>query len=214
MRVERNAVADAVRRFAALGDAASALELVGRTWRAWLSHGELDEGSAIIATALAIPSERSAALWHVRVLCADGFFAFRAGDQQRSQASNEKALEIASQIGDVRGECDALTGLARVALRDGRHEGVVALARHAMDRAMSAGDREAGAGSTTPLVVPATERPTQPPPASAFPFKQFSPFLGELPETPDAAEQIPLPIPRPAPSQVEVRQPVFRARNC
>src|SRR5437868_5338261 len=109
MRVERDAVADAVREFAALGDAASALELVGRTWRAWLSHAELDEGSAITRTALAIPSERSAALWHVRVLCADGLFAFRAGDQQRSQASNEKALEIASQIGDVRGECDALT---------------------------------------------------------------------------------------------------------
>ncbi len=145
MRVERSAVADAVRQFAALGDAASALELVGRTWRAWLSHGELEEGSAVIATALAIPSERSAALWHVRVLCADGLLAFRAGDQQRSQASNEKALEIARQIGDVRGECDALTGLARVALRDGRHEGVVALARHAMDRATSAGDRDAGA---------------------------------------------------------------------
>src|SRR2546430_11796308 len=144
MRVERSAVADAVRQFAALGDAASALELVGRTWRAWLSHGELDEGSAVIATALAIPSERSAALWHVRVLCADGLFAFRAGDQQRSQASNEKALEIASQIGDVRGGCDALTGLARVALRAGRPEGGGAVPRQAMDRAMSAGASPAG----------------------------------------------------------------------
>jgi len=144
-RVERDAVADAVREFAALGDAASALELVGRTWRAWLSHAELDEGSAIISTALAVPRERSAALWHVRVLCADGLFAFRAGDQRRSRASNEKALETARQIRDVRGECDALTGLARVALRDGRHEEVVALARDAMDRATIAGDLEAGA---------------------------------------------------------------------
>jgi len=144
-RVERDAVADAVREFAALGDAASALELVGRTWRAWLSHAELDEGSAIITTALAVPRERSAALWHVRVLCADGLFAFRAGDQRRSRASNEKALETARQIRDVRGECDALTGLARVALRDGRHEEVVALARDAMDRATIAGDLEAGA---------------------------------------------------------------------
>src|SRR5438309_4168706 len=132
MRGERSAVADAVRQFAALSDAASALELVGRTWRAWLSRGELDEGSAVIATSLAIPSERSAGLWHVRVLCADGLFAFRAGDQQRSQASNEKALEIARQIGDVRGECDALTGLARVAVRDGRQAGVVARVMHAM----------------------------------------------------------------------------------
>src|SRR5439155_24729806 len=83
--------------------------------------------------------------WRVRALYADGALAFRAGDQQRSLERNQEALRIARATDDVRGECDALTGLARVALRDGRYDEVVALARQARDRARAAGDREAEA---------------------------------------------------------------------
>jgi hypothetical protein len=36
--VAREAVADAVRQFAKAGDAAAALELVGRTWRMWFTR--------------------------------------------------------------------------------------------------------------------------------------------------------------------------------
>jgi tetratricopeptide (TPR) repeat protein len=138
-------VADAVRHFAEVGDASSALELVGRTWRLWFSRGEIAEGSAVVAAALAIPRGSPAPIWEVRALYADGVLAFRAGDQRRSRAANEKALLIARQTGDVRGECDALTGLARVALRDGKYDDVVALARQARERASAAGDHEAGA---------------------------------------------------------------------
>jgi tetratricopeptide (TPR) repeat protein len=143
--IEPNAVAGAVRGFAEVLDAASALELVALTWRTWLSRGEISEGSAVVAAALAIP-RGPVVPWEVRALYADGLFAFRAGDQPRSQASNEKALVVARQTGDVRGECDALTGLARVALRDGRYQDVVALARQARDLALAGGDREAGVG--------------------------------------------------------------------
>jgi tetratricopeptide (TPR) repeat protein len=143
--VDREAVADAVRQFAKAGDAAAALELVGRTWRMWFSRGELDEGSAVVATALAIPRGSTVPVWENRALYADGLFAFRAGDQPRSRASNDKALLLARQTGDVRGECDALTGLARVALRDGRYDDVVALAREAREQARAGGDDEAGA---------------------------------------------------------------------
>jgi hypothetical protein len=143
--VEREAVAHAVREFADLGDRASALELVGRTWRIWFSRAELAEGSAVVAAALAIPGGSALPVWEVRALYADGLFAFRAGDQARSSASNKNALEIARQTGDVQGECDALTGLARVALREGRYEEVIALAKQARERAAVAGDREAGA---------------------------------------------------------------------
>lgn len=80
-----------------------------------------------------------------RVLYADGVFAFRAGDRERSLARNEEALRIARTSGDVRGECDALTGLARVALRDGRHDDVVALASAGRDLAREQGDHEAEA---------------------------------------------------------------------
>src|SRR2546427_5760830 len=143
--VHRSAIADAVNRLSQVGDTASALELAGRTWRMWSARGALAEGRAMIAAALAVPGASAAPLWQVRVLCADGLFAFRAGDQARSLASNQKALVIARKTGDLHGVCDALTGLARVALRDGSYEEVVVLAREARVRAAAAGDREAGA---------------------------------------------------------------------
>jgi len=143
--VEREIVADAVSQFAEVGDAASALELVGRTWRLWLSGAQLDAGRAVVAAALAVPRRSVIPIWEARALYADGIFAFRAGDQPRSRAANESALRIAQVTSDVRGECDALTGLARVALRDGKYDEVVALAKQARERAAVAGDREAGA---------------------------------------------------------------------
>jgi len=142
---ERAAVADAVRALARSGDAASACELVGRAWRIWFVRGELDAGSAAAATALDAPGAESAGVWRARALYADGVLAFRAGDRDRSLARNEEALRVARDLEDVRGECDALTGLARVALRDGRYDDVVALAREARERARELGDRAAEA---------------------------------------------------------------------
>jgi tetratricopeptide (TPR) repeat protein len=98
-----------------------------------------------VAIALVAPGAAAVPIWRVRALCADGVLAFRAGDQQRSRGRNEEALRIAREEGDARGECDALTGLARVALRDGRYEEVIALARQARGRARAGGEREAEA---------------------------------------------------------------------
>ncbi|HMC72629.1 MAG TPA: hypothetical protein VKJ07_25975, partial [Mycobacteriales bacterium] len=63
---DREAVADAVRSFASIGDAASALELVGRAWRIWFTRGELDEGSAVAAAALAAPGAQAVPVWRAR----------------------------------------------------------------------------------------------------------------------------------------------------
>jgi tetratricopeptide (TPR) repeat protein len=142
---EREAVAEAVRAFAEASDPASALELVGRAWRIWFSCGELDEGSAVAATALAAPGAEAVPIWRARALYADGVLAFRSGDQPRSLARNQEALRVARETDDVRGECDALTGLARVALRDGRYGDVVALATQARVRARAVSDAEAEA---------------------------------------------------------------------
>lgn len=143
--IQREAVADAIRRFAQIGDAASAVELIGRTWRLWFSRGELDEGSSLVAAALAAPGGSVDPAWEVRALYADGLYAFRGGDQERSRASNQKALRIAREAGDLRGECEAMTGLARVALRDGRYGEVIALASQARKRAIAVHDLEAEA---------------------------------------------------------------------
>jgi tetratricopeptide (TPR) repeat protein len=142
---EREAVAEAVRAFAEANDPASALELVGRAWRIWFSRGEVDEGSAVAVTALAAPGAEAVRIWRARALYADGLFAFRSGDQPRSLARNEEALRVARETGDVRGECDALTGLARVALRDGRYGDVVTLATQARECARAVSDAEAEA---------------------------------------------------------------------
>jgi tetratricopeptide (TPR) repeat protein len=79
-------------------------------------------------------------VWRTRALYADGLFAFRAGETDRSRQRNEEALGIARTTNDVRGECEALTGLARVALREGRHGDVIALAEEGRARAKQAGD--------------------------------------------------------------------------
>jgi predicted ATPase len=63
----REAAADAVRAFAEAGDAASALELVGRAWRIWFTGGELEEGRAAAAVALAVPGA-TVPIWRARTL--------------------------------------------------------------------------------------------------------------------------------------------------
>jgi len=142
---DRASVASAVRHFTQTGDAASALELVALTWRAWLANDELDEGSSLATAALNAAGADAVVPWKARALYADGLYAFRAGDGDRSKSRNAEALRIARETGDIRGESDALTGLARVALRRGDYEEVVRLARQARERAQTSGDREAEA---------------------------------------------------------------------
>lgn len=134
----------AVKGFVAVGNSASALELFGRAWRAWMSEGALSEGAATAAIALGAPANATS-VWRVRALYGDGLLAFRAGDRERSLARNEEALSLARGTRDVRGECEALTGLARVALRDGDYRRVVELASEGRRLARDAGDREAEA---------------------------------------------------------------------
>jgi tetratricopeptide (TPR) repeat protein len=140
---EREAVADAVRTFAEIGDGASALELVALSWRVWQMRGELEEGSESATVALGSPGADEPSADRARVLYADGLFAFRLGDQERSRARNEEALAVAREVGDTRAECEALTGLARVALREGDYAKVVELAREGRAKAQAAGDRSA-----------------------------------------------------------------------
>jgi tetratricopeptide (TPR) repeat protein len=142
---KRDAVADAVRNLAEAGDAAAALELIGRAWRIWMVRGEVREGSALTAVALGAPGASSVTPWRARTLYADGLFAFRAGEMDRSRARNEEALQIARASGDLPGECEALTGLARVALREGRYTDVVSLGLQGRELARAAADPEAEA---------------------------------------------------------------------
>src|SRR5207247_10525584 len=91
---DRAALADAVRAFARVGDAASALELAARTWRTWLSHGELDAGSSAMAAALTAPGAGTVPVWRARSPYAGGRFAFRSGDRRRSWGRHPEALTL------------------------------------------------------------------------------------------------------------------------
>ena len=138
-------LADAVRQLVENGETDAALELVGRAWRVWSSSGALDLGLTAAAAALDAPGSPGAGVWRARALYADGLLAFRAGDNVRSRARNEELLSLARGTGDVRGECDALTGLARLALRERNYSDAVAHARKARERARTASDVEAEA---------------------------------------------------------------------
>jgi len=138
------ALEQAVRAFVEAGDAASALELVGRAWRAWASSGRLEEGRAAMELALNAGRDTHG-VWRARALYADGVIAFRAGDSERSRTRNEELLDIARATDDVRGECDGLTGMARLALRRGDYPEVIRLAREAREKAVAAGDPAAEA---------------------------------------------------------------------
>src|SRR5204863_1081111 len=128
---DRAALADAVRAFARVGDAASALELAARTWRTWLSHGELDAGSSAMAAALTAPGAETAPVWRARTLYADGLFAFRSGYRRRSWERNQAALTFARTTNDARRECAPLTGLARPPPRAGGSGAAIELATQA-----------------------------------------------------------------------------------
>src|SRR5205085_6624523 len=139
----RAGVADVIRALSTAGQAASALEIAGRVWRVWFTRGELEQGSAVLAKALSTKGAATVSVWYARALIADGALAFRLGDQLRALSNNEQALEAARADGDVQGECDALTGLARVALREARYDDVVRLARDARAKAREVGSAEA-----------------------------------------------------------------------
>ena len=148
LSTDRTLIAEAVAQLAQAEDAAGALELMALTWRVWLAHDQIDLGSSLASAALSARGAETVAPWRARTLYADGLYAFRAGETERSRSRNAEALQGARETRDPRGECDALTGLARVALREGRYDEVVRLARMARDRARESGD---GAAEASPL---------------------------------------------------------------
>jgi hypothetical protein len=140
-------VADEVHALAKAGDGPGALARVARVWReAWFDAGDMENGAAAAAAALGAPGAGEPSVDRARVLYADHLFAFRTGDQARARARAEECLGVARAAADVRGECDGLTGLARVAFREGDFARVVEFAQAGRAKAHAAGDRAAEAG--------------------------------------------------------------------
>lgn len=111
------------------------------SWREWFNRGEFDAGAERVRQALEAPGADAASVERVRVLYAAHLFAFRRGEPSDGYAG--ECLELARRLGDVRGECDGLTGLARAALRAGDYRLVAEYAGEALRTARAGGDRSA-----------------------------------------------------------------------
>lgn len=110
-------------------------------WREWFNRGEFDEGAARLREALDAPGADAPSTDRVRVLYGAHLFAFRRGEPSREYA--QESLELARELGDVRGESDGLTGLARAALRDGEYDDVARYAAEGVRKAREADDSAA-----------------------------------------------------------------------
>jgi tetratricopeptide (TPR) repeat protein len=110
-------------------------------WREWFDRGEFDEGAARVDEALNAPGADAPSVDRVRVLDGAHLLAFRRGEPSGAYA--QECLHLARELGDVRGECDGLTGLAREALRDGDFPRVAEYASEGLRKARAVGDRAA-----------------------------------------------------------------------
>jgi tetratricopeptide (TPR) repeat protein len=120
---------------------ATTLEEAAAHWREWFDRGEFDEGAARVEEALNAPGAGAPSVDRVRVLYGAHLLAFRRGEP--SVAYAQECLDLARQLGDVRGECDGLTGLAREALRAGDYPRVAEYAAEGLRKARAGGDRAA-----------------------------------------------------------------------
>lgn len=117
------------------------LEEAAAHWREWFDRGEFDEGAARVEEALNAPGADTPSIDRVRVLYGAHLLAFRRGEPSGAYA--RECLELARELGDVRGECDGLTGLAREALRACDYPKVAEYAAEGLRKAQAGGDRAA-----------------------------------------------------------------------
>ena len=117
------------------------LEEAAASWREWFDRGDFDEGAARVRDALNAAGADTPSVDRVRVLYGAHLLAFRRGEPSGDYA--QECLDLARELGDVRGECDGLTGLAREALRAGDYGAVARYAAEGLRRARAVGDRAA-----------------------------------------------------------------------
>ena len=114
------------------------LQETAAAWREWFDAGDLEGGAARVAEVLRATADDPPSVERARVLYAAHLFAFRLGRPSREYA--QQALDVARSLGDLRGQSEGLTGLARAALRDGDHAQVAEHAAEGLRAARACGD--------------------------------------------------------------------------
>ncbi len=134
---ERENIRAAIGFAAADGDAATALALFGG-WRYWETRGNLAEGRALAATALA-SGEGPPAL-RLRTLNAAGVLAGEQGDFQAARELFAESVELADRAGDNAFLARALVNLGNIELYEGAFDDAIRLYERAVELWRDAGE--------------------------------------------------------------------------
>jgi predicted ATPase/class 3 adenylate cyclase len=100
----RHAVAWAIEA----GEHEIALGLVGPLWRFWWLRGEMQPGLATTAAALSMPGAEVPTARRMRALEALGGLRYYSGDGDGAAEAYDAQIELARQLGDVKGTADAM----------------------------------------------------------------------------------------------------------
>ncbi|HEY8869353.1 MAG TPA: adenylate/guanylate cyclase domain-containing protein [Candidatus Limnocylindrales bacterium] len=129
------------------GDAEMALRFGAATWRFWSLRGEMETGRSTIAAVLEMAGADAPTSARMRALEAMGGILFYAADNDGASRNYHAQLDLARQLGDLRGMADAQFNLAFTLDLRGRLDGGQALIDEIADSYLAAGD-EVGVART------------------------------------------------------------------
>jgi tetratricopeptide (TPR) repeat protein len=111
LAADRDNVRAAVRASIERGDHEAGLRFAAAMARFWWLWGQMEEGRSTLETILSMPSADVPSLSRMRALEAAGLLPYYGGDNERAIAMYRGQLDLARQLGDRRGEADALFNL-------------------------------------------------------------------------------------------------------
>jgi tetratricopeptide (TPR) repeat protein len=130
----------AIQRFLDEGRADDAVLLARSLARFWMATGRLEEGREWFDRVLSVPD--GDVVIRGRGCVEAGLFAFWLGQNEDAAAYHREALQIGRGVGDPTVIALALTGLARIALRDGDVDEGRSLCREALTAVDGTDDRD------------------------------------------------------------------------
>ncbi|HEX6129311.1 MAG TPA: hypothetical protein VF071_09850, partial [Candidatus Limnocylindria bacterium] len=118
-----------------------AMRLLAALWRFWQMRGYLTEGRERAERILALPDAEAHPEMLLRALDAAGGIVYWQGDMPGARAVYRRQTEVARQLGDVRGEAEAMYNESMTYALDSDSSEARRLSTAALERFRSLGDR-------------------------------------------------------------------------